>query len=95
MLDVNRQEMNEWAVALGAKNGMARENARAHLVEMGSAATTVLQDLFNDRRKSPREVGRWSPPVFRAGSPPHGGRWPRWPLRRRPPTPRPGPRSVP
>jgi HEAT repeat protein len=41
-------------VALGAKCGLARENARRHLVEMGLAATPVLETLLQDKRKQVR-----------------------------------------
>lgn len=54
MLDVNLQEMNDWAVALEAKNGVARENARRHLVEMGPVATPLLESLLKDRRQQVR-----------------------------------------
>jgi HEAT repeat protein len=54
MLGVYQQEITDWAVALGARSGLARENARRHLVEMGLAATPVLETLLQDRRKQVR-----------------------------------------
>jgi hypothetical protein len=54
MLEVYQQEMNDWAVALGAKSGLARENARGHLVEMGPAATPLLEALLQDNRRQVR-----------------------------------------
>ena len=42
------------AVALEAKSGLARENARRHLVEMGLAATPVLETLLQDTRTQVR-----------------------------------------
>jgi HEAT repeat protein len=55
MLDVYQQEMNDWAIALGARSGTAREHAREHLVEMGSAATGLLESLLQE---APQQV-RW------------------------------------
>jgi HEAT repeat protein len=54
MLDVYQQEMNDWAVALGARSGLARENARRHLVEMGELVTPLLETLLEDNRTQVR-----------------------------------------
>ncbi|MEJ2542181.1 MAG: HEAT repeat domain-containing protein [Gemmatimonadota bacterium] len=54
MLGVYQQEITDWAVALEAKSGLARENARRHLVEMGLAATPVLETLLQDTRTQVR-----------------------------------------
>ncbi len=53
-MNIDQQEMNDWAVALAASNGAAREHAREHLVEMGAAATPLLGGLLESSQAQVR-----------------------------------------